>query len=771
MHPTRQAAAVGADPLPPIADTNEPLELTSADLAIEPTFDSGQWEESQSEARGSGGRQVLGIALAILAALWLGYTAWSAGRALAGQPLSSPAVTQWMALAAAPLALLGLVWLIFGRTRRKEAEKFTQSVVTMRTEARSLEALLEVLSQRISDSRSELTMISQHLMQLGDQATGKLSGITREFDASSERLVRHGEALDRAAETARSDIGVLLQDLPQAEATARSLAEQLRTVGAESAAKTTHFTSQVDALAERTRETDRSMTEATDRLAERLAQIEQAGAGASGKVAEAESSFSGVLDALLDRTSLSLTEIRSGIDAQSAAVAALVDQASAGLSKAGAESADAIATNIGRANESLASLSSQVAEQERASQRMIAEIDRGLALIDQRFTELSSNGDERANHFLESLTRARGELDALSAQAANQDGAIGSLAERTTALRDSIGKLAEELRDNVGAAIGEAHGSAERLAEVTNTVKPELSWMRDAAVEASDRMTETAAHIGEHQDRFTALLASLDDGVGTAQARLAELTSAIGQAQSEASQLTAETGPSLVAALVQVKDAAGHAAERAREAIEAVIPESAGKLSRETRAALERVVRETVEERLAEVETVATRAVEAARSASDRLTQQMLNLGQSAAALERHIDDTSKEQREKDSEAFARRVALLIDSMHSAAIDVGKILSDEIDDRAWDSYLKGNRGVFTRRAVKLLDGSETKAIRAQYDIDLEFQRSVNRYVHDFETMLRRVLAERDGGTIAVTLMSSDMGRLYAALAQALERRR
>ena len=86
-------------------------------------------------------------------------------------------------------------------------------------------------------------------------------------------------------------------------------------------------------------------------------------------------------------------------------------------------------------------------------------------------------------------------------------------------------------------------------------------------------------------------------------------------------------------------------------------------------------------------------------------------------------------------------------------------------------WLKGNRGVFTRRAVKLLDGSETKAIRAQYEADLEFQRSVNRYVHDFEAMLRRVLAERDGGAIAVTLMSSDMGRLYAALAQALERRR
>jgi hypothetical protein len=109
--------------------------------------------------------------------------------------------------------------------------------------------------------------------------------------------------------------------------------------------------------------------------------------------------------------------------------------------------------------------------------------------------------------------------------------------------------------------------------------------------------------------------------------------------------------------------------------------------------------------------------------------------------------------------------------MHSAAIDVGKILADEIDDKAWESYLKGNRGVFTRRAVRLFGANETKAIAAHYESDLEFQRSSNRYVHDFEAMLRRVLAERDGSIIAVTLMSSDMGKLYAALSEAIGPRR
>jgi molecular chaperone GrpE (heat shock protein) len=265
-------------------------------------------------------------------------------------------------------------------------------------------------------------------------------------------------------------------------------------------------------------------------------------------------------------------------------------------------------------------------------------------------------------------------------------------------------------------------------------------------------------------------LAAIDDGTGASMARLAELGSAMTDANGEAARLTAETGPALVAALLQVREAAAHAAERAREAIEQVIPESAGQLSAAVREALEQASREGIEERLSGVDTVAARAVESAREASDRLTEQMLTLGQSSAALEQYFEKSQADLREKDSEAFARRVSLLIDSMNSAAIDVGKILSDEVDESAWDSYLKGNRGVFTRAAVRLIGGGEAQAIGAHYESDPEFRRAVDRYVHDFEAMLRRVTADRDGGALAVTLMGSDMGKLYAALAQLVARR-
>jgi len=740
----------------PAAASEEPYHEPEGDAgSYEAGFDPIQWEETRAEnhAPGAGGRTVLAAALWLLAALWIGYTGWSAGRALARQPLSSPEFAQWVAIAAGPLALLGLAWIMFGRTRRREAEKFTRSVVAMRTEARSLEGLLGVLSQRISESHQSLTAMTERLMALGDEATGKLGGVTREFDSSSERLTRNAQLLDRAAESARNDLAVVLDDLPRAEALVTALRSEFQGVGMESHARTAELSESIAKIAERTRETDETVADAAHRLVAHLTQIESAGAAAAARVSEAEASFSTALDALLDRTIRTLDEVRGGVDAQSAAIAALVEQAAAGIGKAGVDSAAVLGAHIANAGQSIDGLSARVAEQERSAQRMIAEIDRGLALIDQRFTELAANGDQRANHFLGSLSRARAELDALGQDAGARDQTLETLAERTTALRDGIARLHEEISQGLSSAIGEAEGGASRLLETAQAAGPQIGAIRDAATEANERLAASSISMSEQQGR------------------LSELLGAIASAQQDAEQLSNEAAPALVSALVQVREAASHAADRAREAISAVIPESAGKLSDATRDALERVIRDSIEERLRGVEQVAAHAVESARGASDRLTQQMLNLGQSATALERHISETEREQRERDSDGFARRVSLLMDSMNSAAIDVGKILSDEVDEKAWDSYLKGNRGVFTSRAVRLLGGTETKAIRAHYNSDGEFQQSVNRYIHDFEAMLRRVLADRDGGMMAVTLMSSDMGKLYAALAQAIERRR
>ena len=242
---------------------------------------------------------------------------------------------------------------------------------------------------------------------------------------------------------------------------------------------------------------------------------------------------------------------------------------------------------------------------------MIAEIDRGLALIDQRFTELAANGDERANRFLESLTRARTELDTLAAQASTQDDAIGSLAgaDRRHCARASSGSPAKF-------ATASGSRSAKRRAAPTGWPKPPRRPGRRSAGCAT-RPSKPASGCRQRAPR------SSSSASGSRRCWRASTAGSKTRSRSSPSSprrwsrssakrpdLSAETGPALIASLVQVKEAAAHAAERAREAIEAVIPETAGKLSEEAAQALERVIRESVEDRLRDVETVAARAVE-----------------------------------------------------------------------------------------------------------------------------------------------------------------
>jgi hypothetical protein len=232
-----------------------------------------------------------------------------------------------------------------------------------------------------------------------------------------------------------------------------------------------------------------------------------------------------------------------------------------------------------------------------------------------------------------------------------------------------------------------------------------------------------------------------------------------------------DTGPELVDALVRVREAAAQAASHAREAIAAVIPESVDALVEATRGAIAEAASTPVKEQLAEIGTASHLAMATAKAASERLTRQLLTIGETAAAIEERIAEDRAERDAKEAQALSQRVSLLIDALNSTAIDVSKILSNDAGDAAWAAYLKGDRGVFTRRAVRLLDSGEAREILRHYEEEPDFRDQVNRYVADFEALLRRVLADADGSALGITLLSSDMGKLYVALAQAIDRLR
>ena len=176
-------------------------------------------------------------------------------------------------------------------------------------------------------------------------------------------------------------------------------------------------------------------------------------------------------------------------------------------------------------------------------------------------------------------------------------------------------------------------------------------------------------------------------------------------------------------------------------------------------------------ELVARLEEAIDSAAAASRETAIQMRDQLAKVDELAGNLENRVARARERAEEQVDNDFARRTALITESLNSTAIDITKVLSADVSETAWASYLRGDRGIFTRRAVSLLDSAEARAVQQHYETDTEFHGHVNRYIHDFEAMLRQLLSTRDGHALGVTLLSSDMGKLYVALAQGIERLR
>src|SRR5690606_29180259 len=275
-----------------------------------------------------------------------------------------------------------------------------------------------------------------------------------------------------------------------------------------------------------------------------------------------------------------------------------------------------------------------------------------------------------------------------------------------------------------------------------------------------DRGAELAGHIGAARESGTATLEQLT----SLEARLADLAE---RSDALAAQAREELGGAIAA--LEHGSANTLANLRSQQADE--IRALADRIGTESSAAIDEALRSHAAKAIAELETAAREASETGRETAIQLRDQLAVVNELAGNLERRVTHARQRAEEQVDNDFARRMALIVESLNSSAIDISKAFANDVPDTAWASYLRGDRGIFTRRAVRLLDNSEARAVAEIYEADNDFRETVNRYIHDFEAMLRSVLSTRDGHALAVTLLSSDMGKLYVALAQAIERLR
>lgn len=434
-----------------------------------------------------------------------------------------------------------------------------------------------------------------------------------------------------------------------------------------------------------------------------------------------------------------------------------------------AQATEVLAQRLADLDEAIAERrESQIVETEKLvshSKDMSGQLERLAALIGEI--------DQQGAATRESLTEGLGALDenlaAKRAALVETGSQLEKLTEAGIRLLEIINSGAQQARETLPAAIdhanqalGSTEDRAQAISELVLNTRQNSSELGDYLVKAKHTIADTDssiealhARLAQHSDETLAKLHGLRGGFS----KMAE----------DAHGFASDTQNSLRQAIEQLEAATRSAFAALDDGAREKIHKLSEELSGEAVEALERSLRNQSAETIGKLEQAAAHASGVGREATIQLRDQLAKVNELTGNLEQRIERARELAQEQVNNDFARRMSLITDSLNSHAIDITSALSQDVTDTAWDAYLKGDRGIFTRRAVRLIDSGEAREIAELYQHDESFKANVARYIHDFEKMLRSMLSTRDGNALGVTVLGSDMGKLYVVLAQAIER--
>lgn len=602
----------------------------------------------------------------------------------------------------------------------------------------------------------------QHVDQVSEKVTAALDNFDRQVAALGEVTQARFRKLRDVSENFRTS-------LDEAEEQALSAIKT----------RTEAMVAEIDAQTATQRETEDAAIAA---MRERITMLKSEGNELLGKFdegsRESTATWNRAIEALEERMKQAVSTIvqvdKHAMDSARKRLSELVEEAA----RADESVATSLAAFEGDLERRRTRHKEREAEELAALENRIGVFDQQLAERQERHTAHVASLADRADALAARLTSIDGDIQRIVSLGSETHEGIGDaadkLAERLSQSRaileenggfvekltnDSV-RLLELIRssaDHSQGALSDAVGNAE--ARLTN-FGAEAQRLHELMDQAGERSEALSAKLGEARERGSASLADLE----AMEVRLAQVAQ-------ESERLAEQTGSELRAAIETLANSSGEALESLRGNYAEVINEIAARIAEDSRARIAGAIRADAAEVIGELEAAVARAAESGQGTTATLRDQLTRVDELARNLEARIAHARERAEERVDSDLSRRMALITEALNSSAIDIAKAFDNEVSDTQWAHYLRGDRGIFTRRAVRLLDRSESRAVLDFYGEDAEFRETVNRYIHDFEAMLREVLATRDGNAMAVTLLSSDMGKLYVALAQSIERLR
>jgi hypothetical protein len=661
---------------------------------------------------------------------------------------------------AVPALLIAVSWLLMMRNSSREATRFGNVAASLRNESVLLSQRMRTVNEEIALAREFLSQNARDLESLGRQSSQKLMESAQVLTAALADSDQKAKTLETVSQSANTNLEQLRKHLPVVTSAAKDVTNQIGSAG-------NNAQMQIKALIatlERVRDAGKSVRDYVDgvevRADDMAVKLEQS-LSSSAKLLDVRSAEA------LDRSAEMATLMDSATQAMSSGIA----QASGDIDAILSNSQEQIQSSLSELRRALGDVGSQTEQEEARIRAMIATISAHIHSSAQQISEVDRVATDQTSKLAFAVSTLGESTRTVGSALTDNQLVTQQLIEQSHRLLESLGTANHEISETIPASmdvlslqladgvaqIKSALSNAESLEELSGSMLEKLNGLEQIIATQRDSvdalMTQSDAHFAARHDQVDALGSSLR------------------QTQSLLQEMSDEANGQLVTALLRVRESTRAAAESSRKILDDELAHISEQLTEQNRTALANALDAQVASMNAAVQEAIERNVELSEAATGLVVKQLAELGEMTTTLEGRIADSKNSFESVQDDSFARRMVLLTESLNSTAIDVTKILSNDITDTAWASYLKGDRGVFTRRAVRLIDSKEAKIIANHYGNDSEFREHVNRYVHDFEGIMRLLLSTRDGNAIGVTLLSSDIGKLYVALAQAIERLR
>jgi hypothetical protein len=739
-------------------DVGETSPLMATDLShdeyVEPYY------EADEPATGVRWTAYLAPSLLILSALaWTGFFGWTyfaeAQSGIAGDRVVT-LLSKW----ATPVLLLAVIWLLAMRHSRAEAARFGNVALALRTESEALEERMRTVNEEISLAREFLAQNARELETVGKQSSRNMVEAAELLTTALADSDEKAKTLEAVSNAATSNLEQLRKHLPVVTSAAKDVTNQIG--GAGNSAQL-QIKSLIAAL-ERVGVAGKSAREYIDNVEARANEV-------SGHLETVSRQSAASLDEASIAAQKRATETAVLLENASKAMADHVGTASSEVDRIVSESSTKLDSNLANLRGALAVLSDQSAEEQNRISTIVAEIEAHIEGSAVKLSEIDRVATDQTAKLAFAVSALGESTREVGSALENNQTITETLIGRSDALLSALSAANVEIGTNIPVSMDRMNERFAAALEQLNAASANAQALNDLSDDMLAKTTSLEHLIDIQRGTVAQLMSESDENFAARHEQADALASALNHTRTLVEEMSEDASNKLVSSLLRVRETTKQAAESSRKIMDDELAYVAERLTEQNRVALSDAVDNQIASMNELMQSAIQRNLALSEASTAKLSAQLGQLDEMASNLEKRIADNRDTFEGIDDDSFARRMVLLTESLNSTAIDVAKILSNDVTDTAWAAYLKGDRGVFTRRAVRLLDAGEARAIAAHYGDDAEFREHVNRYIHDFEAMMRVLLSTRDGNAIGVTLLSSDVGKLYVALAQAIERLR